>query len=101
MEKCFADWSKDGYNVPQQLMEKEMVILRSFVKDFYAPSSLNPARSRFTPEYVWEECFGVSFQGQFFDALDTLTKKELVYLVLNLENHCLLKVPSIWSLIDN
>jgi len=111
VDECFEQWQEGGFTVPQQLMEMSSRKLVNFVQKFY----VERVRSL---DYVWKDCFehrkSVREHGNMVEGykstkdkkkvtiekLYTLTKKDLVYLILNMENHSLFAAPSIWSIVQ-
>jgi len=101
MENCFKAWFTEEYDVPRLLLTYSKENLISFIN-----THLCIENKTWSMQYVWEDCFGpmhstdVNFVSRQCMNYDSITKEELVYFILNLENHTKFNSPSIWTLIE-
>lgn len=102
VEKCFNDWQQDneGKQVIARLLGFDRNVLIDFIENGVTDKCKNkkPEEKR-SLQYIWEDCFGTYYRDYNPKKLSEVN--ELVYLILNLDNHLCLKEPSFWGLLDN
>jgi len=99
MEQCFNSWDEQDedepptFGVATELRKLPKQQLINFLNEFMSPK-VNCKKT--AKDYVWDNCFGKYYN--YFD-YECLSKDELVYFILNSENHGILKQPSIWEIL--
>ena len=94
LEECFSSWNEDngdiGFGIAEELRKLDRKDLINFLDDFIETDGY------WNADYVWQNCFGSYYKVNDYDSL---LNDEIVYYILNCENHGIFKIPSIWHIL--